>query len=710
MSVLTWRNVDAPDFRPAMEGVRNATNLLSNAFTSAGDTVDQYKGIGTEAADRAIIQRLANVQDPSQFDANAIIGSDGNRASTTMLKSVADRPTTLLEWAAKRGQEQRAQQEQDYKNWVYAQTQNQTAALDAASPEIQKALIAQREGRTADANRILSGLSGLNSTQLNSVISNADTIGSNDLSRRTSEQNLTQSNWRFGNEQTEYGDNRAGDALADAIVQRATDAQTAAQLLDASGASAAVKNRALARLSNFGYQGVYGPVGTAGGGAAPSGSSFAGSIPYDETRNYVSSILSKAPDMSGMSIEQKLAALTPLVLQQETGNRRYDAKGNLTQGPVTRSGERAQGEMQVMPATSSAPGYGVKPAQNNSPEELARVGRDYLRAMLNKYDGNVDQALAAYNAGPGNVDQWVKQRASTKLDAALTNAGTSFGTQQTGQRLAERANQNFAATGLTPDQYQKALADTSDIDTVVDRMTGEGSRLAGTNKTWLRNQITRMQEQSARTANGVNRITPAVAEQMILGSLTTQDNWKENGIRGALSHVGRWFAGNRFSGDYGDSGAWVFGGSPNLGNNRRIDDKMLGERMKQYLTGQTSQNMEATQSLGEEAQVVQNAQSALEAASARLAQLRQAGQGRPGFQPAIQQAILDQATAQATLDAAQRRIVARDDAGEPVNPTLVPTRDHTRPVKVSESRGAPRDWFIPGLIEVRRSDGKPLHR
>ena len=52
MAVLTWRNVDAPDFRPAMEGVRNATNLLSNAFTSAGDAVGQFQGMQADAADR----------------------------------------------------------------------------------------------------------------------------------------------------------------------------------------------------------------------------------------------------------------------------------------------------------------------------------------------------------------------------------------------------------------------------------------------------------------------------------------------------------------------------------------------------------------------------------------------------------------------------------------------------------------------------------
>lgn len=66
----------------------------------------------------------------------------------------------------------------------------------------------------------------------------------------------------------------------------------------------------------------------------------------------------------------------------------------------------ARGTMQTMPGTLRDPGFGVKPAQNDSPEELERVGRDYLNAMIDRYD-NLGQALVAYNWGPGNADKWI---------------------------------------------------------------------------------------------------------------------------------------------------------------------------------------------------------------------------------------------------------------------------------------------------------------
>lgn len=69
-------------------------------------------------------------------------------------------------------------------------------------------------------------------------------------------------------------------------------------------------------------------------------------------------------------------------------------------GPNVPGQGTAKGSMQVMDATNSNPGFGVKPAKDDSPEERARVGRDYLQALVSKF-GSAAQALAAYNAGPG---------------------------------------------------------------------------------------------------------------------------------------------------------------------------------------------------------------------------------------------------------------------------------------------------------------------
>lgn len=92
--------------------------------------------------------------------------------------------------------------------------------------------------------------------------------------------------------------------------------------------------------------------------------------------------------------------LVTTVATAESDNRDLNPDGS-----VVTSSKGAKGRMQVMDTTNTDPGFGVRPAQNDSLEERARVGRDYLQAMLQNYGGNLTQALAAYNAGPGNVDK-----------------------------------------------------------------------------------------------------------------------------------------------------------------------------------------------------------------------------------------------------------------------------------------------------------------
>jgi len=69
--------------------------------------------------------------------------------------------------------------------------------------------------------------------------------------------------------------------------------------------------------------------------------------------------------------------------------------------PKATSSVGAKGLMQIMPDT--AKDLGIKDLYD--PKDNLEGGIKYLKRLLKKYDNDISLALAAYNAGPGNVDK-----------------------------------------------------------------------------------------------------------------------------------------------------------------------------------------------------------------------------------------------------------------------------------------------------------------
>ena len=133
--------------------------------------------------------------------------------------------------------------------------------------------------------------------------------------------------------------------------------------------------------------------------------------------------------------------LVNITMATESSGQRYGKDGNLLESP-----KGAKGEMQVLDGTNTDPGFGVKPTRDNSPDERARVGRDYLQAMLQRYQGDPALAWAAYNAGPGRVDAAMKNAGKPVMVDANTDPNAPR--QMSWLSLMPKETQNYVAKNM----------------------------------------------------------------------------------------------------------------------------------------------------------------------------------------------------------------------------------------------------------------------
>lgn len=135
------------------------------------------------------------------------------------------------------------------------------------------------------------------------------------------------------------------------------------------------------------------------------------------------SIIKESPQVSLNRALEEAAALQSNITTHKTStksqvlnvvnqiSKKYNVDEKLVQAlikqesgfnPKARSKAGAMGLMQLMPST--AKNLGVQDPYNMV--QNVEGGVKYLKSMLNKYNGNVILALAAYNAGPNAVDKY----------------------------------------------------------------------------------------------------------------------------------------------------------------------------------------------------------------------------------------------------------------------------------------------------------------
>lgn len=86
------------------------------------------------------------------------------------------------------------------------------------------------------------------------------------------------------------------------------------------------------------------------------------------------------------------------------------------------SGAGATGLMQIMPGTGAgiAQELGESSMGNlHDPDTNIRYGTWYIKGLVDKYNGNYDLALAAYNAGVARADAWSEGRSALPFETVF---------------------------------------------------------------------------------------------------------------------------------------------------------------------------------------------------------------------------------------------------------------------------------------------------
>lgn len=640
MARLTWDNVASPNFSGIADSYRVMSQLLGNATQSGMDMINTYKGANAEAADRAILQRMIGVQDPTQFNPAAIVGTDGSRASLATLRGVGDYADTLLNRAVKQDDRAFTQYGRDR-----AITGNQILDQNADAINTARSLAASGDMNTAVTT--LGKIPGLRQDQFATILADVDQLGTRDLARDVTSQRLTEDRYGFGRQiRNDNSTDQATAAINEVLRTSATPTDARAALERLSGSmSPEAFSRAMQGLGGYGYGNVYAPIGGAsgtGGGASGSGG-VAG--------------VSVAPLPSAGS---QWAESVGLLKNESDGN--YGAQNNA----VGSGGKKGHfGALQFgQDRLADAKRAGVIP-QDMTPEQFRTSGKavqdkvadwhfsdidaQAQRMGLNKFYGqnvggvtiNRDSIRGmAHLGGIGGVQRFITsggavnpadtngtklsdygQRFGGMSSPSPSGPEANFAAHMVDRTLQERIGQNNA-TGISSD-YAKLVSDSRDANQVVEGLRGEGGVFAGTSRGFLLDQVNYIVNKSG------GRINPAMAGAMLAANTEQADGFFSKLWRGPAA-----LGGNEIT--------------PNLAGGIRINDANLRATMDDYLSGRTSQRTLANESMAAMLQLSQAAQAKYQGALQQYQAALIDAQTRPGaaanlprFRTALEQAKLE---------------------------------------------------------------------
>lgn len=271
MAQLQWRDVAAPNFSGAMEGVDAASRLINSALNQAQGGVREYQKIQDDRLNNQFALHLLEYQDPEAYkqavaSGQVFEGYDRNRLSGSNIAAAGNRVGALLNQA-----------QTEFQFGRDKRIDGQVQAFDKASPLIADMRTRLYAGDIAGADAIAKAnpdlFKGLGARDVLSTISGNQEAQRSGLGYRRDEQSYIQDGKRFSRDEANWAiEDEAARAIQE-VRQHANDPQSADQYITRRGFNPKVENliRSSLGLGNFVTYDVGDPLldGGLGGAGGP---------------------------------------------------------------------------------------------------------------------------------------------------------------------------------------------------------------------------------------------------------------------------------------------------------------------------------------------------------------------------------------------------------------------------------------------------------
>lgn len=606
MAQITWRNVDAPDFRGSLDGIRTFGALLGNSTDNLSKALGNFQAADQAQVGNEVLQRALQITDPTAYQTalqnGSILGNvDVNRLSPETLAALGSRQGDLVRQAGQQLSTQKGQ-------YDFNQQQANDARLlagDRVLRNLNTAALSGNPQAIAAAYREAEA-SGLSAAQLAEATKGAQGIQGSTLSNQGRATSNLSSQYQLG--KTMSGD--AAQALAADVLQQARAGAVSDRGVQ-ENLAAALPNlppdvrRLLAPQLGLGMGGIAAPQASAPGTAGTRNGNS-----YDVTYKFTPT----AQPLTSMSLGDVTTMQTGMI--RDLGGSPV-GRYQFTKDTLEQYGPKVLGE-----------NWRDQPMSAENQEKLAealyndRRGGDITKtwaALTNKTPG-------AYKDIPwSQARQEIAQGEVGARDAGVEIRPTAENTAYAdiASRSIQNRNSQEAVNSIV-NNFDTAIMDTRSKADIMNSAVAKGGPFEGADNRWIALQVERAQEFGR--SMGVE-VPPAVALQALAQAAGSgRTSWLGQSWDALSSSIG---GGPRDN-------------DPNTG--RGINADMVKQIIqREYAQGLSPERVAGARYRTNLATQIQTAQKAVADAQAELAQANQAAVNNPALAqniPRLRQRVL----------------------------------------------------------------------